>query len=261
MSRDTSSRTRIGVCQQGDLSSSLAHAAWMRASKRALLLGVQAQDLGEAGPRVGVVRDRLAVAVADRPRARHHAPGDDLDVVRGAARREHLAVRVADDAAGRRQDDAADDVLVRDGRVRRAVERLELEEAADDGEEREERGERHPLVALAELADVRARDAGGCSRHRPAGLAPRRAARRHVDAPARCGTRSARRPPSRSRAAASADRATAAPTRRARRSRGARAPSCSAGRERAHEQDLHPDGLRGEPDARGAREDERARRT
>ena len=33
MSRDTSSRTRIGVCQQGDLSSSLAQAAWMRASK------------------------------------------------------------------------------------------------------------------------------------------------------------------------------------------------------------------------------------
>ncbi len=123
-----------------------------------LLLGIQPQDLGEAGPRVGVVRDRLAVAIAHRPRARHHAPGHDLDVVRGPARREDLSVGVADDAAGRREDDPADDVLVRDGRVRRPVERLELEEPPDDDHEGEEGGERHPLVALAELADVRARE-------------------------------------------------------------------------------------------------------
>ncbi len=63
-----------------------------------------------------------------------------------------LPVRVADDAAGRREDHAADDVLVGDGGVGGAVERLELEEAPDDRDEREKRCQRHPLVALAELA-------------------------------------------------------------------------------------------------------------
>ena len=37
-----------------------------------------------------------------------------------------------------------------------AVERLELEEAPDDRDERQKRCQRHPFVALAELAHVRA---------------------------------------------------------------------------------------------------------
>ena len=45
-----------------------------------------------------------------------------------------------------------------DGRVRRSIERLELEEARDNPDESEERRERHPFVALAELTHVRARE-------------------------------------------------------------------------------------------------------
>ena len=105
MSRGTSSRTKMGVRQHGDLSSSFAHAARMRASKRAAFFRVEPKDVGQLRPRIRVARDRLAVAHAHRAGARHDSSGDDFNVVRRAARGEHPARHVANHSARRRQRD------------------------------------------------------------------------------------------------------------------------------------------------------------
>ena len=153
-----------------------------------------------------------------RAGARHDAAGDDVGVVGGAARGEDAPLGVADHAARGGEGDAADDVLVRDRAVGRAADDLQLEEADRDAQEGEEDDERHPLVALAELSDVGARDEK---------IAHSRLPRSRSRAPSPCGgaarvgRRAARPPPSRARAAASSGRAREGRTRRARRSRGA----------------------------------------
>ena len=124
-------RRLVVVARAGGVDPRLEHAT---------ILGVQAQDLGEPRPGVGVVWDGLPVAVVHRTRARHHPAGHDLDVVGRTAGREHFASRVADHAARRRQNDAANDVLVRDGRILGPVENLELKEATRDHGKRQQGG-------------------------------------------------------------------------------------------------------------------------
>src|SRR4051812_22841213 len=63
---------------------------------------------------------------------------------------------IADDPARRRDGDPSDDVLVGDLRVLRALYDLQLEESYTDDGEGQERAERHPAVAFAKLAHVRA---------------------------------------------------------------------------------------------------------
>src|SRR5262249_41340849 len=80
--------------------------------------------------------------------------GDDVDVVRGAARGEDLAAPVADDAARGREWDLADDVLAGDGPVVVALDDRELEEPDDEAQEDERHQERDPAEPALELADV-----------------------------------------------------------------------------------------------------------
>ena len=123
------------------------------------LVGVQAERVGDTAPRVDLVgqHDDRPVRLLG-PRARHHAAGNDEHVERRTARCEHTALGIADDAAGRRDGDATDHVLVRRLGVFRALHDLELKEAHADDAEREKGNERHPAVPLPELADVRTRD-------------------------------------------------------------------------------------------------------
>jgi hypothetical protein len=80
--------------------------------------------------------------------------GHDVDVVRGAAGGEHLAVAIANDAPRGGQGHPAHDVLVGDGLVLFGVQDLELEEAADEAEEEHHHGQADPAEAPPELADV-----------------------------------------------------------------------------------------------------------
>ena len=122
------------------------------------LFRVQPEDVGDPRPGIGELVGVAKPIGVSRSRAPHDAARDDVEVVRGAARREHLALAIVDDAPGRRQWDAPDDVLVRDRGVRRPLEHLQLEQPAHDGAERDERHEGHPLEPTTELADVRARN-------------------------------------------------------------------------------------------------------
>ena len=224
------------------------------------LLGVEAQDLGEPRPRVGVVA-RSADRCGSAPAARSASRARARSRRRTRAGSTRAPCRsVADDAAGRREDDAADDVLVRDVRSTSAPSSAwSWKRRADETTKARNAAERHPLVALAELADVRARERAGSLTASPRSLrALVRAPGRRVHAPARCGRRAARRRPSRSRAAARAGRATrGTQASRPKIARSTRTMMLWTSVNAPTSSDLHQRRLRGEPDAGGAGEDER----
>ena len=78
----------------------------------------------------------------------------EVDVVRGAVRRDDAPGRVAEQPARRRQRDRLGDVLGGDLLPALVVEQLHVRRAQEQPRERDDRRERHPLVVLLELADL-----------------------------------------------------------------------------------------------------------